>query len=64
MWIMKTEEINYGISFWLCVGTICLFAAVVTYEKISMSNMEKRKMILDLINEERKIRALDDENKS
>ena len=56
LWIIDPITYYYGVSFWICIGTVCLFVAVVVCEKIEVRNVEKEKLIEDLLKEERKIR--------
>lgn len=43
---------RFGISFWLCIGTLILFVAVIVYEQISIRKVIKESLIKDLLEKE------------
>ena len=55
--VIKPKDSYYGVSFWFCVGTLCVFVAVIIYEQISIRKMIKQALILNLIEKEKKVRA-------
>lgn len=48
--ILITDVVyHFGISFWLCVGTLVMFVAVIVYEQISIRKMIKQSLIQELL---------------
>ena len=46
---------RYGISFWIFVSGILCFVCIIIYEQISLSRLDKQKMVLALIQGEKKL---------
>ena len=51
------EKYYFGISFWICVGTIIVFVIVIIYEQVSIRKMIRQSLIQDLLNKEVESRA-------
>lgn len=43
--VITNVKYKFGVSFWLCVGTLILFVAVIIYEQISIRKMIKQSLI-------------------
>ena len=46
------ERYKFGVSFWLCVGTLIVFILVIIYEQISIRKMIKQSLIQELLDRE------------
>jgi len=42
-------QLNFGVSFWVSVATICLFIAVIIYEQFQVRRVIKQALILELL---------------
>ena len=48
-------EVFLGVSFWVFVGGVGLFVAVVIAQQVSLNHLRKQKLILDLMKGEKKM---------
>jgi hypothetical protein len=48
-------QFTYGVSFWIFVGGLAAFIVIIGYEQMSMYKLERQRMILALIQGEKKI---------
>lgn len=46
---------SYGPSFWIFISGVVFFILLIVYEQWSMNHLEQQKMILSLIQEEKKV---------
>lgn len=51
------ERYHFGVSFWICVGTLIIFVLVIVYEQFSIRKMIRQSLIQDLIDREVETRA-------
>lgn len=47
--IITNVDFRFGVSFWLCIGTLVLFVAVIIYEQFSIRKVIKESLIKDLL---------------
>lgn len=40
---------HFGISFWICIGTLVMFVLVIIYEQISIRRVIQQSLIKDLL---------------
>lgn len=50
-------DFHFGVSFWLCIGTLIVFVLVIVYEQFSIRKMIKQSLIQELLNRELEERA-------
>lgn len=55
--VVTQEKYHFGLSFWICVGTLVIFVLVIIYEQISIRKMIRQSLIQDLIDKEIETRA-------
>jgi hypothetical protein len=54
LYLMQVE-VFLGVSFWVFVGGVGLFVAVVIAQQVSLNHLRKQKLILDLMKGEKKM---------
>ena len=55
--VISPQLFKFGLCFWISVGTLCCFVAVIIYEQFSIRKMIQQSLVIDLIEKEKKIRA-------
>lgn len=46
---MENNSLKFGVSFWLCVAVLTMFAAVLVYGQFSVKKMVKQALIEKLL---------------